>query len=375
MKYSATFILMFLVALGCTTTSSQEVEQEGITIFGTVETPKDGLILLKAITNTAYETIDTVALKSDNSFSFNYSGEPGFYRLEFFGAQAVTMILDKSDLELTVDGSDARGKFEIKGSTEYDQIINFNQSQQQLFGEKENGINQKYSAAKGAGDEKGALAAQAEYMDLLKEKEVFTVETIKKIGANLAAFQLISSIDKDRNFNFVDSMALALQKNYPNMVFVQELVDQMEKGRLTTVGAYAPEIALPTPEGNILKLSDLRGQVVLVDFWAQWCKPCRLENPNVVAAYNKYKDKGFTVYGVSLDRTKEKWTQAIAEDGLTWHHVSDLKYFNSVAAKTYGIQSIPFSILLDRNGVIVAKNLRGAALQQELEKVFAAEGK
>ena len=366
---------MFLVALGCSTTNSQEVEQEGITIFGTVETPKDGLILLKAITNTSYETIDTVALKSDNSFSFKFSGEPGFYRLEFFGAQAVTMILDKSDIELNVDGSNARGKFEIKGSPEYDQIIKFNQSQQQLFGEREAGINQKYSAAKGAGDEKGALAAQTEYMDLLQEKEALTVETIKIIGANLATFQLISSIDKDRNFNFVDSMAMELKKNYPNMVFVQDLVEQMEKGRQTAVGVSAPEIELPTPDGDLLKLSELKGQVVLVDFWAQWCKPCRLENPNVVAAYNKYKDKGFTVYGVSLDKTKDKWTQAIAEDGLTWHHVSDLKYFNSVAAKTYGIQSIPFSILLDRNGVIVAKNLRGAALEQELEKVFAAEGK
>ncbi len=375
MKYSATFILMLFVAFGCSTTNSQEVEQEGITIFGTVENPKEGLILLKAITNTAYETLDTVELKSDNSFSFKFTGNPGFYRLDFYGAQAVTMILDKSDIELNVDGSNARGKFEIIGSPEYDQIIKFNESQQQVFGGRETEINQRYSAAKGAGDETGASKAQADYMELLVEKEALTIETINIMGANLAAFQLISSIDKDRNFAFVDSMATELKKNYPNMPFVQDLVEQMEKGRQTAVGVQAPEIELPTPEGDMLKLSSLKGQVVLVDFWAQWCKPCRLENPNVVAAYNKYKDKGFTVYGVSLDKTKEKWTQAIEQDGLTWHHVSDLKYFNSVAAKTYGIQSIPFSILLDRNGVIVAKNLRGAALEKEIEKVFAAEGK
>ena len=115
----------------------------------------------------------------------------------------------------------------------------------------------------------------------------------------------------------------------------------------------------------------MKGKYVLLDFWAKWCGPCRQENPNVVRAYHKYKDKGFTVFGVSLDRSKQDWMNAIKQDGLVWTHVSDLKYWQSEAAKTYNITGIPFSLLLDPNGVIIAKNLRGAALDNKLNEIFS----
>ncbi|MDD2386365.1 MAG: TlpA disulfide reductase family protein [Bacteroidales bacterium] len=140
------------------------------------------------------------------------------------------------------------------------------------------------------------------------------------------------------------------------------------------IGNIAPDIKLPTPKGDSVNLYSLRGQIVLIDFWASWCGPCRKENPAVVEAYNEHKNKSFTigekftVFGVSLDKNKESWEKAIKDDGLSWTNVSDLLYWNCASAKDYNVKGIPANFLIDGKGVIIAKNLRGEKLENELEK-------
>ena len=195
---------------------------------------------------------------------------------------------------------------------------------------------------------------------------------IKQNKDDIAVLMFLDNFPREKNTALHNEVVKALYAKYPNHQLVKErYAIETSPATATSVGAIAPDLAFPDPDGNIRKLSDLRGKVVLLDFWASWCRPCRGENPHVVAMYQKYHDKGFEVFSVSLDRDKESWKRAIAADGLVWpNHVSDLKYWSSEAARTYGVSSIPSTFLLDQNGRIIAKNLRGEALTNALKQIF-----
>jgi peroxiredoxin len=283
------------------------------------------------------------------------------------------LIIDKTDLVVNADGNNSQGFYEVKGSPDLD-LIRLVQERLESF----NGspavakLNQDFTVAVQQKDEQKVAALQGEYMALMNKEHDDIARLMEEKSPSLAVINLLqaNTLDKDRYFKTYVNVAEKLRKEWPTYSHAKSFISTVDKMKLTAIGQPAPEIALPNPQGQIVKLSSMKGKYVLVDFWAKWCGPCRQENPNVVRVYNKFKDKGFTVFGVSLDRKKEDWVQAIQEDGLTWTHVSDLKFWQSEAAKTYNISAIPFSLLLDPNGVIIDKNLRGPALEKKLAEVL-----
>jgi len=372
---SWTGILIFPITLmlsGCgTTEGGTEIVQSGITLKGRVNYPQNGHVTLERFTLGGLDPYDTISINPDKTFNQFIPLEiPGYYRLNFYDKQTTNLILNEDDLEIIADGNAASGFLDIQGSTELQQLRSLNQFLQSEFVSRENKLNQEFLSAKQSKNKELALEVQDTYMQLLEQKETETLNEIRNMGASLATLQALNYIDRDKNFPFVDSLSQMLTKAYPGVPNVQQFYTQVEKMRLLAIGQPAPEIALPSLDGKIVKLSSFRGKYVLVDFWAEWCKPCRLENPNIVKAYNTYRDKGFEVFGVSLDKTREKWLKGITEDGLTWTHVSDLKGWQSEAARIYNVSAIPASFLLDDKGIIIEKNLRGPKLHEKLEELL-----
>jgi len=378
---SVTFVLIgVLLLMGCSS-NGQQAKNDGsweVTVKGKVGFPQQGgTISIMELTKAGTGWQDTIKLKSNYTFSKKVKlKEPGYYKINFYNRQVVDVILHKNDLEVNVDGNEATGFFEVKGSPEIEFIRN---AQALINGVQNSPEAQKliadFNKAQVANDEKSILSIQKAYQKLVTDAGDKVAAQVKESPPSLGVINVLQGqlLDKDAYFDTYVVTAEKLRKEWPDYTHAKDFVTMVDKMKTLAVGQVAPEISLPNQEGQVVPLSSMRGKYVLVDFWAKWCGPCRKENPNIVRAYNAYKDKGFTVYGVSLDRTKEDWLQGIREDGLTWTHVSDLKFWQSEAAKTYSITAIPFSLLLDPNGVIIAKNLRGQALDDKLEEIFAGK--
>jgi peroxiredoxin len=222
-----------------------------------------------------------------------------------------------------------------------------------------------------SGNEDEAKKAEIDYKAMIEDMNVFTKNFVKEhntsvVSAYITLIQLANQIDGAELDSIASKFPVEISKS-EYVIKVKEIAEGMKK---TAIGAVAPDFTMNDPAGKPVQLSSLRGKVVMIDFWASWCKPCRQENPNVVKLYQKYNAKGFEIIGVSLDRGKEEWVQAIKDDQLSWIHVSDLQFWQNAAAQLYSVNSIPQSYLLDKEGKIIAKGLRGDQLAAKLNELF-----
>jgi len=242
-----------------------------------------------------------------------------------------------------------------------------------VINKKGEALNNQYMEYDKAKDEGGKNKIMAQFKSLDKEsKNVYRKYLQANPSSPIAMYVINQYAGYDINADEVEPLFAALPASVKSYPSYKEFSDRLAVARKIGVGKPALNFTQNDTAGKPVSLSSFKGKYVLVDFWASWCRPCRRENPNVVSAFNKYKDKDFTVLGVSLDQpnAQARWIKAIHDDNLTWTHVSYLKYWNNEAAQLYGVRAIPFNLLLDKEGKIIAKNIRGEELQTKLAEIF-----
>jgi peroxiredoxin len=359
--------LCFVFAVLACSTQEKKAAEERTRLTGSVRVPqKGGLITLEEIKENSTVVIDTIYLLDDSTFTLDVRHtEPGFYRLNFYNKQFVNLILNKESVHVKVDGNNPTGMAEVSGSRDTDYFMEVNRIMQDFQNEAKS-LQNEYIKAKNSKKEEKAAQIEAEYMKLQAQNSEKVKAKIREMGVSLAALYAVNYLNQEDEFPFLDSLAGRFEKELPQSRYSRQFVDQIKSVRAIAIGQPAPDFSLPNPEGEMISLSSYRGKYVMIDFWAAWCRPCRMENPNVVKMYNKYKDQGFEVLGVSLDRNREDWLKAIEKDGLIWSQVID----NSEASQLYQINAIPATYLIDKEGKIIGKNLRGQALEEKLQEIF-----
>jgi thiol-disulfide isomerase/thioredoxin len=357
-------ITLFLVACDGTSTS--------LKIKGNTDLD-DGSILyhIVADVNNQPKTLDTLTVNTGSFELRTEINEPNIHFLQVAGRQGnFPFIAENGTINIEVY-KDSLGLSKATGTVSNDHFMRY-KTETKVYIESLNAIGNDLQQAMILKDSLLAEDLQEQYQDVRNQIQEYELAFIKDATNSLVSVLILERFLANNAIPLNEAKTIyeSFSERVKNTNSARMIQKQLELGPKAEIGQIAPSFKGPNTEGNQFALENGMGKVTLIEFWASWCRPCRIENPNLVQLYRKNKNRGFNIIGVSLDRDKNKWIQAIKDDGLVWNHVSNLKFWNDPIAKLYKVNAIPASFLLDENGIIVARDLRGLALFNKVEELL-----